>query len=75
MYKTQWLYFRGVLLLGSGVKWDLRKTQPYEVYDELEFDVPVGTNGDIYDRQAIFMIPCICHHYDSAWKNVIFTLW
>lgn len=38
------------MLRGSGVKWDLRKSQPYEVYDELEFDVPVGIHGDCYDR-------------------------
>jgi NADH dehydrogenase (ubiquinone) Fe-S protein 2 len=45
--------FRGVMLRGSGVPWDLRKTQPYEVYNELEFDIPVGTNGDCYDRYLI----------------------
>ena len=42
--------FSGVMLRGSNVAWDLRKAQPYEVYDELEFDVPVGKNGDCYDR-------------------------
>jgi NADH-quinone oxidoreductase subunit D len=42
--------FTGVMLRGSGVAWDLRKTQPYELYDEMEFDVPVGLNGDCYDR-------------------------
>lgn len=42
--------FSGVMLRGSGVKWDLRKTQPYDVYDQVEFDVPVGTKGDCYDR-------------------------
>ena len=40
----------GPMLRGSGVEWDLRKNQPYEVYDRVEFDVPVGTNGDSYDR-------------------------
>jgi len=45
--------FSGVMLRGSGVKWDLRKSQPYEVYDKLNFDVPVGTNGDCYDRYLI----------------------
>nr|CAI5837733.1 unnamed protein product [Callosobruchus analis] len=45
--------FTGVMLRGTGVKWDLRKTQPYEVYDELDFDVPVGKNGDVYDRYLI----------------------
>jgi len=47
--------FSGVMLRGSGVAWDLRKAQPYEVYDSLEFDVPVGTNGDCYDRYLIRM--------------------
>ena len=42
--------FSGVMLRGSGVAWDLRKAQPYEVYDKLEFDIPVGKNGDCYDR-------------------------
>jgi len=45
--------FSGVMLRGSGVPWDLRKNQPYEVYDKMEFDVPVGTNGDCYDRYLI----------------------
>jgi NADH-quinone oxidoreductase subunit D len=42
--------FTGVMLRGSGVAWDLRKAQPYDCYDEMEFDVPVGRNGDCYDR-------------------------
>jgi len=42
--------FSGPMLRGSGVPWDLRKSQPYDVYDRMEFDVPVGTNGDCYDR-------------------------
>ncbi|MGF1456066.1 MAG: NADH-quinone oxidoreductase subunit D [Alphaproteobacteria bacterium] len=42
--------FTGVMLRGSNVPWDLRKAQPYEVYEELEFDIPVGKNGDCYDR-------------------------
>ena len=45
--------FSGVMLRGSGIPWDLRKTQPYEVYDQLDFDIPVGTNGDCYDRYLI----------------------
>jgi len=45
--------FTGVLLRGSGIPWDLRKTQPYEVYDNIDFDIPVGTNGDCYDRYLI----------------------
>ncbi|RDI46926.1 NADH-quinone oxidoreductase subunit D [Aquicella lusitana] len=45
--------FTGPMLRGSGVAWDLRKTQPYEVYDRLDFDIPVGTNGDCYDRYLV----------------------
>uniref|UniRef100_F2YI96 NADH dehydrogenase [ubiquinone] iron-sulfur protein 2 n=1 Tax=Selaginella moellendorffii TaxID=88036 RepID=F2YI96_SELML len=45
--------FTGVLLRGSGVCWDLRQAAPYDVYDLLEFDVPVGTRGDCYDRYRI----------------------
>ena len=40
----------GVMLRGSGVKWDLRKVQPYDAYDEVDFEVPIGVNGDCYDR-------------------------
>ncbi|KAG2342061.1 Ndufs2, NADH:ubiquinone oxidoreductase 49 kd subunit [Suillus weaverae] len=42
--------FTGVMLRGSGIPWDLRRVQPYDKYDEVEFDVPVGKNGDCYDR-------------------------
>ena len=45
--------FSGAMLRGSGIEWDLRKKQPYEVYDRLEFDIPVGTNGDTYDRYLV----------------------
>ena len=45
--------FSGVMLRGSGIPWDLRKTQSYEVYDEVNFSVPVGSNGDCYDRYLI----------------------
>jgi len=45
--------FTGPMLRGSGVAWDLRKSQPYEVYDKLEFDIPVGKNGDSYDRYLV----------------------
>ena len=44
------LSFSGVMLRGSGTPWDLRKSQPYDVYDRVEFDIPVGTKGDCYDR-------------------------
>lgn len=45
--------FSGVMLRGSGLPWDLRKTQPYEIYSNLSFSVPVGTNGDCFDRYII----------------------
>jgi NADH:ubiquinone oxidoreductase subunit D len=45
--------FSGVMLRGSGIFWDLRKSQPYEIYDKLSFSIPSGTNGDCYDRYLI----------------------
>lgn len=42
--------FSGVMLRGSGIAWDLRRAQPYEIYNDVEFDIPVGKNGDCYDR-------------------------
>jgi NADH-quinone oxidoreductase subunit D len=47
--------FSGVMVRGSGAAWDLRKAQPYECYEEMEFDIPVGKNGDCYDRAVIRM--------------------
>jgi len=47
--------FSGVMVRGSGAAWDLRRAQPYECYSELEFEIPVGKNGDNYDRQVIRM--------------------
>ena len=47
------LGFTGAMLRGSGVEWDLRKKQPYSVYSELNFDIPVGVNGDCYDRYLV----------------------
>jgi NADH dehydrogenase I D subunit len=47
--------FTGVMLRGSGIPWDLRKNETYEVYDQLKFEIPVGSNGDCYDRYLIRM--------------------
>ncbi|AZG15123.1 MULTISPECIES: NADH-quinone oxidoreductase subunit D [Cupriavidus] len=47
------LGFTGPMLRGSGIEWDLRKKQPYEVYDQLDFDIPVGTAGDCYSRYLV----------------------
>jgi NADH-quinone oxidoreductase subunit D len=44
------------MLRGSGFEWDLRKSQPYEIYDQIDFSVPVGRNGDCYDRYLIRII-------------------
>jgi NADH-quinone oxidoreductase subunit D len=51
--RAQALGFTGPMLRGSGVEWDLRKKQPYEVYDKIDFDIPVGTKGDCYDRYLV----------------------
>ncbi|MGD8514405.1 MAG: NADH-quinone oxidoreductase subunit D, partial [Granulosicoccaceae bacterium] len=47
------LGFTGPMLRGSGIAWDLRKKQPYEVYDRVDFDIPIGKNGDCYDRYLV----------------------
>ena len=49
------LGFTGPMLRGSGVPWDLRRKQPYEVYDRMQFEIPVGVNGDCYDRYLVRM--------------------
>ena len=49
------LGFSGVMVRGSGAAWDLRKSQPYECYADLDFDIPIGKNGDCYDRYLIRM--------------------
>ena len=53
--RAQQMGFTGPMLRGSGVAWDLRKKQPYEVYDRMDFDIPIGRNGDCYDRYLIRM--------------------
>ena len=47
------LGFTGPMIRGSGIAWDLRKKQPYEVYDQMDFDIPIGKNGDCYDRYLV----------------------
>jgi NADH-quinone oxidoreductase subunit D len=47
--------FSGVMVRGSGAAWDLRKAQPYECYAEMDFDIPIGKNGDCYDRYLVRM--------------------
>src|SRR5690606_38315862 len=49
------LGFTGPMLRGSGIAWDLRKKQPYAVYDKLDFDIPIGMTGDCYDRYLVRM--------------------
>jgi NADH-quinone oxidoreductase subunit D len=51
--RAQALGFTGPMLRGSGVPWDLRRKQPYAAYDEMEFEIPVGINGDCYDRYLV----------------------
>jgi NADH-quinone oxidoreductase subunit D len=51
--RAQALGMTGAMLRGSGIAWDLRKKQPYEVYADLDFDIPVGVNGDCYDRYLV----------------------
>src|SRR5580658_1641201 len=52
--KQAWEWgFSGVMVRGSGAAWDLRKAQPYECYAEMDFDIPIGKNGDCYDRYCI----------------------
>mgnify|MGYP001429312593 FL=1 len=51
--RAEALGFTGPMLRGSGVEWDLRRKQPYEVYDKLKFEIPIGVNGDCYDRYLV----------------------
>jgi NADH-quinone oxidoreductase subunit D len=53
--RAKQLGFTGPMLRGSGINWDLRKKQPYAVYNELDFDIPIGTTGDSYDRYLVRM--------------------
>ncbi|XP_015376596.1 PREDICTED: NADH dehydrogenase [ubiquinone] iron-sulfur protein 2, mitochondrial [Diuraphis noxia] len=55
------LGFSGVMLRGSGIKWDLRQTQPYDAYHLVDFDIPIGTRGDCYDR--LNSMEALIHHF------------
>ena len=61
------------MLRGSGIKWDLRKSQPYDAYDQVEFDVPIGKNGDCYDRyslnETLVYIRSLHPRYNGHWKH------
>ena len=61
------------MLRGSGIKWDLRKSQPYDAYDQVEFDVPIGKNGDCYDRYSLKGTLVYIHSlhpwYNGHWKH------
>ena len=72
--------FSGVMVRGSGMAWDLRRAQPYECYDEFEFDIPVGKNGDCYDRylcrmqemrESLKIIQQAIHKLESATGDVL----
>ena len=56
--RAQQLGFSGAMLRGSGIEWDLRKKQPYDVYADMDFDIPVGVNGDCYDRYLFALKRC-----------------
>lgn len=43
-------FYRGVMLRSTGIKWDIRKAKPYDAYDEMDFDIVIGTKGDIFER-------------------------
>ena len=71
--------FSGVMVRGSGAAWDLRKSQPYECYAELDFDIPIGKHGDCYDRYLVrmeemrqsvrIMKQCLRAASDRAWAG------
>lgn len=72
--------FSGVMVRGSGMAWDLRRAQPYECYDEFEFDIPIGKNGDCYDRylcrmqemrESLKIIQQAIHKLESATGDVL----
>ena len=48
--------FSGVMIRGSGIQWDLRKVQPYDAYDRVDFEVPIGRHGDCYDRYGVLCV-------------------
>ncbi len=54
------------MLRGSGIKWDLRKAQPYDDYQDFEFDIPVGVKGDCYDRYILYVGTCAVNFFQRC---------
>ncbi|TRY94837.1 hypothetical protein DNTS_029912 [Danionella cerebrum] len=69
--------FSGVMLRGSGIQWDLRKSQPYDKYDEVDFDIPIGTHGDCFDSKLMETVYMNCEQrqnsFDAKEKDSIFS--
>lgn len=62
------------MLRGSGIKWDLRRAQPYDVYDKVEFDIPIGKNGDCYDRFAVWCSSAGQPHFSCLYCTSMFEV-
>jgi len=60
------------MLRGSGIKWDLRQTQPYDAYDKMDFEIPIGTKGDCYDRSEILKLQCF-RNFLSSLQYALFS--
>ena len=67
--------FSGVMVRGSGIKWDLRKVQPYDAYDLVDFDVPIGRHGDCYDRWGACTLVCTLSVWVCVFLIVVTISW
>ena len=69
--------FSGVMARSAGLAWDLRRAQPYECYDEFDFQIPVGKNGDCYDRYLMRMeeMRQSCQHHPSSHRQTARSHW